>query len=441
MRSLAVWSALGGGAACAAVAGVAVNRMGGVESVLSTLQETVSPANSHAAATLPSPKETLTSRQSAPEPASSLVSKANVSPPAFDVVRVEPSGETVIAGHSAPHASVDLRDNGKTVGHIEADNSGQFVIIPNSLAAGDHALQLVARGEGGPEQSSAVAPVKVEALAAAAAAKPVRTVSTMAGAMVTAAPSPILPPSPAAAGLSTPVVTSAPIPPQASPQPSPNRVALAPAVSPSPVAPLAAPHDAQSSEEPQIAMARPNEAGGFEAQGTALPGAKVRLRLNGSYIAEVVADALGRWSLTVEHGLTAGLYALRAETVDAAGKSKSAADLSFAYAPHPPAGPTAPSATAPAVASSPQAEQVAPSTSVIAATPAPFADPSHAVVAEIRTTTVVQGDNLWDLARHFYGDGLRYSDIFQANAQLIHNPNLIYIGQVFVVPQTPSQTR
>ena len=72
------------------------------------------------------------------------------------------------------------------------------------------------------------------------------------------------------------------------------------------------------------------------------------------------------------------------------------------------------------------------------------ADASHAVVAEVRTTTVVKGDNLWDLAIKFYGDGLRYSDIFWANAKMIKNPNLIYIGQVFVVPQqqaAPPQDR
>ena len=57
------------------------------------------------------------------------------------------------------------------------------------------------------------------------------------------------------------------------------------------------------------------------------------------------------------------------------------------------------------------------------------------LVAELRTTTVVRGANLWDLARRYYGDGLHYSDIYPAYAAHIRNPNLIYIGQVFVVPQ------
>ena len=57
------------------------------------------------------------------------------------------------------------------------------------------------------------------------------------------------------------------------------------------------------------------------------------------------------------------------------------------------------------------------------------------MVVEVRTYTVVKGDNLWDLAIKYYGDGLRYADIFSANSSQIHDPNLIYIGQIFVVPQ------
>ena len=56
----------------------------------------------------------------------------------------------------------------------------------------------------------------------------------------------------------------------------------------------------------------------------------------------------------------------------------------------------------------------------------------------MRTYTVVKGDNLWDLAIKYYGDGLRYADIFSANASQIRDPNLIYIGQIFVVPPKPT---
>jgi nucleoid-associated protein YgaU len=73
-----------------------------------------------------------------------------------------------------------------------------------------------------------------------------------------------------------------------------------------------------------------------------------------------------------------------------------------------------------------------------AASETPVATAAHAVVPEVLTYTVVKGDNLWDLAIKYYGDGLRYADIFSANASQIRDPNLIYIGQIFVVPAKPT---
>lgn len=46
--------------------------------------------------------------------------------------------------------------------------------------------------------------------------------------------------------------------------------------------------------------------------------------------------------------------------------------------------------------------------------------------------TVVSGDTLWGIAVRFYGDGTRYPEIAAANG--IADPNLIYPGQVFVIP-------
>ena len=44
------------------------------------------------------------------------------------------------------------------------------------------------------------------------------------------------------------------------------------------------------------------------------------------------------------------------------------------------------------------------------------------------------GNNLWRIARVIYGDGLRYTDIFQANKDTIRDPNVIYPGQVLLTP-------
>ena len=53
---------------------------------------------------------------------------------------------------------------------------------------------------------------------------------------------------------------------------------------------------------------------------------------------------------------------------------------------------------------------------------------------EQRTYTVKKGDCLWNIAKKFYGNGSAYTKIYDANTNKIANPNLIYPGQVFVIP-------
>ena len=320
------------------------------------------------------------------------------------------------------------------------------------------------------------------------------------------------------------------------PTPSPTVVAV---LEPAPTATLAAqPVPAHVS----VFKVKTTDSSGLEAQGSADPGARLRLKLNGSFVAEVTANPEGHWSLSIDHGLTTGFYSLRAELLDAGGRAGGAAESSFAFAQRtapiavaqsepsptpPPALTSEPAKPAPVAIATPgpvsAPEPVKPPVAVAVATPAPapastpepakpvavaiatpapvstpapakpvavavatptpapvsalepakpvavavatpapapavaaeaakqapqaaetpmsVADPSHAVVAEIRAATVVKGDNLWDLARHYYGDGLRYADIYHANENQIRNPNLIFVGQVFVVPQPETKTQ
>ena len=49
---------------------------------------------------------------------------------------------------------------------------------------------------------------------------------------------------------------------------------------------------------------------------------------------------------------------------------------------------------------------------------------------------VVQpGHSLWRIARRVYGQGLHYTLIYAANRAQIGNPDLIFPGQIFSVPQ------
>ena len=49
--------------------------------------------------------------------------------------------------------------------------------------------------------------------------------------------------------------------------------------------------------------------------------------------------------------------------------------------------------------------------------------------------TVQPGNTLWALAAENFGEGDRYVVIFEANKDLIRDPNLIYPGQIFTLPE------
>jgi nucleoid-associated protein YgaU len=53
--------------------------------------------------------------------------------------------------------------------------------------------------------------------------------------------------------------------------------------------------------------------------------------------------------------------------------------------------------------------------------------------------TVQPGFTLWGIAEAQYGDGFRYVQVFEANRDLIRDPDLIFPGQVFEVPTEGAQ--
>ena len=64
--------------------------------------------------------------------------------PRFDVVRVEPSGEAVIAGIAAPSSTVILLDGDTPIAQVTADVTGSWVIVLDEpLSPGDHQLSVV----------------------------------------------------------------------------------------------------------------------------------------------------------------------------------------------------------------------------------------------------------------------------------------------------------
>jgi nucleoid-associated protein YgaU len=54
--------------------------------------------------------------------------------------------------------------------------------------------------------------------------------------------------------------------------------------------------------------------------------------------------------------------------------------------------------------------------------------------AAARTYTVVKGDTLSRIAKQFYGDANKWRKIFEANGDVLKNPDLIHPGQVLKIP-------
>jgi nucleoid-associated protein YgaU len=376
-------------------------------------------------------------------PSGSSPPAGGAKPPEFDIVRVTPSGETVVAGRAPGAARVELLDKGKVIAGERVDQNGQFVLLPPALAGGDHLLALRIT----PEGQAPISSTQSVAVAVRPGSGPLVTLAEPGKpSVVLAAPTPATPET-------------------AATQTAPAAQAKAPAGS---AAPMGTQVTIQTAEI---------EAGGrFFATGTAPAGASVRLYLNGSHIADAGTANDGKWSLTINKGVSGGKYALRADAIGEQGKVISRAEVPFdapaamaAAAPAPPApapkalspAPTPPAdqtGTSPAPGSKTAAASAPPSGSSLspvaqappAATSTAPADrrtgqsgtsvasndtAANPVVSEVSAVTVTRGDSLWRISRLRLGNGMRYTVIYEANSSQIRNPNLIYSGQVLVLPR------
>jgi nucleoid-associated protein YgaU len=57
----------------------------------------------------------------------------------------------------------------------------------------------------------------------------------------------------------------------------------------------------------------------------------------------------------------------------------------------------------------------------------------------VQAVTVQPGYTLWGISRRNYGEGIEYVRIFEANRDRIRDPDLIYPGQVFTIPDEPAE--
>lgn len=180
------------------------------------------------------------------------------------------------------------------------------------------------------------------------------------------------------------------------------------------------------------------EEGKLYVSGQSAPGATVRLYLNESFIAPGGAGGDGKVSFSIGSGVKPGDYRIRLDDVDpVSGQVRSRAEVGFnvpvqvaSTQPKAPAPPQAGTFGAPVMTTQPQISREVAST----LPQAQVADAGTVVIPNINTAIVSRGDNLWRISQRVYGKGLRYTVIYGANQEQIRNPNLIYPGQVFVLP-------
>ncbi len=138
-----------------------------------------------------------------------------------------------------------------------------------------------------------------------------------------------------------------------------------------------------------------DESGAVIFSGRATPGSLVRILADGQLVGEATANEAGRWVTEADASFPPGVYDLQIDQIDT------------------------------------DTGQV---TAVIAL-PFERATPEDAVSAREAGRVVVQpGNSLWRIARRLYGDGFQYTVIYEANADQIRDPDLIYPGQVFNMP-------
>ncbi|WP_010138828.1 LysM peptidoglycan-binding domain-containing protein [Oceanicola sp. S124] len=372
-------------------------------------------------------------------------------PPSFDVVRVEPDGTTLVAGKAAPEWSVTVLLDGSRLDGAEAGEDGRFVAFLD-LGTSDEprVLTLLMTDPSGateitseeqvilaPSPTVAEAPAQVASLAAAenAAEAPGTLPAAPSGDAAPSAPAiadagadagpapatgsdPRLPEAQQSAGAETAVPAAggslalaagseAPASGAAAPE-APAEIAPETAAS-APATPTVLLSDAggvrvlQKAEAPLagdevvLDAISYDEAGEVVLTGRGLAGAFVRVYLDDAAITTAPIAEDSHWRAALPDVAT-GLYRLRIDMLNEAGDVLSRVETPF------------------------QREDTRKVAEVLAEKP-------------VTRVTVQPGNTLWAIARDSYGDGIQYVRVFEANRALIRDPNLIYPGQVFTVPE------
>ena len=334
-------------------------------------------------------------------------------PPSFDLVRVEKDGSALVAGTASASSMLSLRITGAEIAAVPADGQGNFVAMFNLAPSNaPRVLSLVMTLPDGSEvpadASVVIAPTVAPSVAAEAEA-------------VAAA-------EPAAegevAGTEADVSAEAEAP-----------AALLVTDEGAKVLQSAAELPAELVANVTVDTITYTPEGAVQLSGRGTAELSVRIYVDNTQVADAAISPSGDWAVTLPE-VAPGIYTLRADQLDAAGKVTSRFETPFkretveALA----------AASAVAPAESAAGAGVEPAAEEIAATSEGEASATEATVtpeAEVAplTVTVQPGFTLWRIATENLGDGIRYVQVFEANKEQIRDPDLIYPGQVFTIPK------
>ena len=442
-------------------------------------EETASESSSAEAAT-DTPAEPLSSQLSAPK---------------FDVVRIEDDGSALIAGQADGRGHVILSVDGVEQAEARADLSGtgQFVIFAFLPSTGDQQslkLHLYAEDGSGPvvsAQTVFVAPATAAATATDSTAALVQEEVTVSESPDTAAETDTETEADTETETDTEIETGTETAstdvasPEANADNAPATVILADEDgvrvlqdgAPSAAKPSVTIDTISYSSNGDVILGGRGQAGNF-----------VRIYLDNQFLATSKIAADGYWALELSD-LEPGIYTLRVDELNAAGDVVSRAETPFkreaaeelaelmaagteteepsAEGPSESAAETqvvdaeALASVEPEAADDPQPEEVVTQEEVnvqaevaelnpqgeqssdggslaVEGQPADTASVLRTPSKKFRVRTVQPGSTLWAIAKESYGAGIEYFKVFEANKERIRDPDLIYPGQVFEIP-------
>jgi nucleoid-associated protein YgaU len=297
--------------------------------------------------------------------------------PVFDVVRVNPEGDAVIAGRAAPGAKVEIHDGETPIGTVTADDRGEWVYLPTQpLPSGKRALALSATNADG---------VKTESDSLVILAVPERHE----GAMETAANAGKdavgrKPASKEEKGVKKDrVAIDGPL------------AVLVPRDGIGPSRVLQKPKEASGVKKGNLSIEIVDygDDGNVSIGGKSKPGEHVQVYLDNKLVGRAATTPKGEWHVAPDEPVSPGIYKLRADSMSS-GKVTARVEIPFARAER---------------VSGPEGESL---------------------------VIVQPGNSLWRIARRTMGSGIKYTMIYATNRAQILDPDLIYPGQVFALPRT-----